>query len=376
MHDKEIGEIRRRFKIDKTNINTIYGCFVNERREIISTFEQSLINATESEREMYLALLKKTLAGTLNKNLLNISFETAQVRESEEHGLLMKLKDSSLKDEESLSSLYAKIIENIMLEGNYLILVASEKYDVPYKAKDGNIFSEASDSTFNYFIACVCPVKESTAGLEYVPTENNFQNSGSTQRVYPPVLGFMFPSFNDRATDIYNVLYFTKNAADNHPELAQALFNRDLDMPAESEKEVFRSILREALETDCKLETLQTLQNKMEFTILEHKESKNPNALTIEKNSVLHMLEDCGVSDEKVEVFSQKYDEELGESNVINPKNIISQSQFEIKTPNVVIKVRPEFKELIETRVIEGKKYILIDAENSVEVNGVSIDIE
>lgn len=42
MNEKEIGELRRRLRLDKTNINYIHGCYVNERKEIISQFKESL----------------------------------------------------------------------------------------------------------------------------------------------------------------------------------------------------------------------------------------------------------------------------------------------------------------------------------------------
>ena len=40
------------------------------------------------------------------------------------------------------------------------------------------------------------------------------------------------------------------------------------------------------------------------------------------------------------------------------------------------IKVNPERSDLIETRIIGGVKYILICADEDVEVNGVSIHID
>jgi len=59
----------------------------------------------------------------------------------------------------------------------------------------------------------------------------------------------------------------------------------------------------------------------------------------------------------------------------VHPKNIIDSKHFEVKTPDVSIKVAPERSDLIETRVIGGVKYILICADEDVEVNGVSIHI-
>ena len=36
MNEKEVAELRRRFKPEKSNITHIRGCYVNEQRQIIS----------------------------------------------------------------------------------------------------------------------------------------------------------------------------------------------------------------------------------------------------------------------------------------------------------------------------------------------------
>ena len=59
----------------------------------------------------------------------------------------------------------------------------------------------------------------------------------------------------------------------------------------------------------------------------------------------------------------------------IHPTNVIDHKKIEIKTPDVIIKVAPDRSDLIETRVIGGLKYILIQADENVEVNGVNIEI-
>ena len=53
----------------------------------------------------------------------------------------------------------------------------------------------------------------------------------------------------------------------------------------------------------------------------------------------------------------------------------MDEKQLEVKTPDVTIKVSPERSDLVETRVIDGRRYILIRAEEGVEVNGVQIHI-
>ena len=55
--------------------------------------------------------------------------------------------------------------------------------------------------------------------------------------------------------------------------------------------------------------------------------------------------------------------------------NIVEPKRFEVRTPDVVVKVNPDRSDLVETRVIDGMKYILIRADEGVEVNGVNIAI-
>ena len=69
------------------------------------------------------------------------------------------------------------------------------------------------------------------------------------------------------------------------------------------------------------------------------------------------------------------YDEAFGFEADLHPKNIIDNKHFEIETDDVKIKVNPASADLVETRIIDGVKYILIPADQDVMVNGVSITI-
>ena len=65
MTEKEVAELRRRFRADKSNITHVRGCYVNSNREIISEFDQSITMLGQEEGEMLLATLRKTLSGAL-----------------------------------------------------------------------------------------------------------------------------------------------------------------------------------------------------------------------------------------------------------------------------------------------------------------------
>ena len=53
---------------------------------------------------------------------------------------------------------------------------------------------------------------------------------------------------------------------------------------------------------------------------------------------------------------------------------MLSQERFEVKTADAAISIDPEHSYLVETRVIDGKKYLLIPAGEGLEVNGMPVD--
>ena len=376
MNEKEIGEIRRRQRRDRSNITALYGCYVNDNKEIITQFKQSTGIMPENEGDKYFALLRRTLSGSIGRNLIDISFKTSQVADSPEHKLLMGLRESKCADEELLGEFYKKIIDNVVIEGNYLILIGCDSYDVPFKSKDDSFQKDQSEETYTYLICAVCPVKQTKPNLHYVPEEKLFHDGAMNQMVSAPALGFLFPAFDNRATNIYNALYYTHDVKGSQEALIDSLFHTPAPKPAAEQKASFEALLTTSLGDECSMEVMQTVHDEIRQRIEMHKEAKIPDPLMLRKEDVKEVLTGCGISEEHVAKFSVDYDEVFGFEADLHPKNIIDNKRFEIKTPDVVIKVDPTRSDLIETRVIGGVKYILICADDNVEVNGVNITIK
>lgn len=375
MNDKEISEIRRHLRRDRSNITALYGCYVNDNKEIITEFKQSTGIMPENESDKYFALLRRTLSGSIGKNLIDITFKTSQVADSPEHKLLMGLRESKCNDEEMRAEFYKKIIDTVALEGNYLILLGCDSYDVPFKSKDDSFQKDNSDEVYTYILCTICPVKQTKANLHYVPEEKLFHDGAMNQMVSAPALGFLFPAFDDRSTNIYNALYYTHDVKTSQDALIEALFNTPVPKPAAEQKKSFEALLTTSLGEECTMDVVQTVHDQLCQRIELHKESKVPEPLMISKEDVKEVLTSCGVSEEHLSKFSVDYDEVFGFEADLHPKNIIDNKHFELKTPDVVIKVDPTRSDLIETRVIGGVKYIMICADEDVEVNGVSINI-
>lgn len=375
MNEKEIGEIRRRVRRDRSNMTAIYGCYVNTQKEIISSFRQSVGMMPENESEKYFGVLKRALSGTVGKNLIDVSFKTSQVSDSPEHKLLMDLRKTGLQDDDLRMILYHKIIDSVSFDDNYLILIGCDSYDVPFKSKDDETQADASGETYTYLLCAVCPVKQAKSNLRYDAESKGFHDGGLAQIVCAPELGFLFPAFDGRTTNIYNALLYTHNVKLSCQNFADALFQVSVPKPAAEQKKSFEALLTRAVGEECSLDVVQNVHQQVCQCIELHKESKVAEPLMISKEQVKHALAECGVSEKHLAKFSVDYDETFGFEAELHPKNIIDNKKFEIATPDVSIKVNPARSDLIETRVIGGVKYILICADENVEVNGVGVHI-
>ena len=279
------------------------------------------------------------------------------------------------EDEELRKKLYQKIIDTVSFDDHYLILLGSETYDVPFKSKDDSFQKETGEESYTFLICAVCPVKQTKPNLHYVAEEKLFHDGAINQMVSAPQLGFLFPAFDNRSTNIYNSLMYSKDIKEGHEAFIEAIFNTDAPKPAAEQKKSFEALLSTTLQEDCSMDLVQTVHDEICQRIEMHKEAKVADPLMISKEEVKSVLSQCGVSEEHVAKFSVEYDEVFGFDADLHPKNIIDNKKFEIKTPDVSIKVAPDRADLIETRVIGGVKYILICADEDVEVNGVSIHI-
>ena len=377
MNQKELNELRRRFKPDRTAISKVYGCYVNSSRQIISYVDAPLGLLSQEEQEMYLNLLKKSLSGTLGRNLIDIEFSTRQVADSDEHRLLQTLRQTELQDPNARESLYRRIIDAIDMGGSsYLILLAADTYDVPPRSRDDQEVPDGSDTVFRYFVCAICPVKDPTLALQYSDQDKEFRGSSTGHIALPPVLGFLFPAFDDRSANIYNALFYSKDTAQLHQEVIDAVFCiQNAPMSPQEQQNVFTSALTETLEKDCSYDVVQAVHEQLRGRIQEHKDSRDPEPLTLSVREVGDVFTGSGVPEEKAEAFQEACRRQYGQDAALNPWNIIEAGKFQITTPEVKITVPPEYSYMVETRIIDGRRFILIPADDGVEVNGIPVTI-
>lgn len=371
MIKQEINEIKKLFTQNNCSITRICGCYVDGEKEKKADFKQAFLALPEEEMFKYFEILRKNLSGTLGKNLLNLDFPLKTEAEGGTQEFLLKLRDSKLKDDALLEEFYDKIIESYEYVGNFLILLIHDVYDVPGKTSDGIEMDDASDEIYEYIMACICPVNLSKPGLSYNASENTFQNRIRDWVVGMPEAGFLFPAFNDRGTDLHSILYYTKDADELKDGFVEALLGCPLPLPAGSQKESFQALIEETLAETCSIEAVINIHERLNEIIEEHKEDPVP--LIMNREEVKTVLADSGVSNEKLETFDRCFDATAGEGAELVMNNVVNTRTFEVKTPDVVIKVNPERIDLVKTKIVDGRECLVIDLGSDVVVNGITI---
>ena len=371
MNKKEVLEIRKQFTPANCAITRIAGCYVDHEKNKKMESKSAFLSLPEEEAFKYFDIFKKTLSGTMGKNMLNMEFPIDQEMPGGTQEFLMKLKASKLEDDMLLEEFYDKVIATYEYAENYYIILIHAMYDVPGRSSDNMEMFDASDEVYEYLVCSICPVSLSKAGLSYNAESNCIQDRIRDWVVDMPDKGFLFPAFNDRSTDIHGVLYYTKKSEDLQPELIEQLLGAKMPMSANTQKETFQMLIEDTLGEDGDYETIRNIHDTLNDMIEEHKEEPEP--LQLDKTDVRKVFEKSGVSSEKMECFDQNYEETAGEKTSLLATNITETKKFQIETPDIVIKVNTERADLIETRVIDGRQCLVIAVDDYIEVNGVNV---
>ena len=369
MNKKEISEIKKQFTPSRCAITRICGCYVNGEKEKKAQMKEMFLSLPEEEMFKYFDIFRKTLSGTLGKNLVNMEFPM----ETEDYGgtqaFLMSLRESQLNDPNLLNEFYDKVIESYDNGEHYLILLIHSVYDVPGKTTDGLEMDDASDEVYDHILCAICPVKLSKPGLSYQAEINEFHDRIRDWIVDMPEVGFLFPAFNDRSTDIHNILYYTKNPEDLRNSLVDRLLGCVLPLTAKSQKETFQTLIEDTLTGEGDYEIVRTIHENLTEMIEVKKEEPEP--LILDKTDIKKLLSNSGVAPEKLENLEKQMDEVPPVPFMAS--NIANIRKFEVKTPDVVVQVNPSRADLVETRIIDGRQCIVIEINDAVEVNGIPV---
>lgn len=373
MTRKELNEIKSQYTLEDCGILRLCGCYVDGERNKITQFNENFLNLPEEEKHKYFDIFKKTLSGTPGKNLVDMKFNVDAYADEGARTFLMNLRDSGLKDDRLLNEFYDRIINNYSYVGNYLILLINQVYDIPAVTTDNIEMDDASDEVYSYILCSICHVNLSKPGLGYDEEDNNFHDKKQNHMVDVPDVGFLFPSFNKRSADEDMTLFYTKDVSEFEDGLIDCLLDCAVPLPAKQQKETFTSLVNEALGEEADLEIVKNIHENLE-QIIEEKKQESPAPVMLDKTEMKDLLEKSGVKEEKLENFEEHFEMAAGEHGKLVASNVSSGKKFEVKTPDVVIKINSDKTDIVSTQVIDGRQCLVIQIDERLEVNGISVN--
>lgn len=378
MNAKETAELRRRTKPNRSNITEFQGCFVDEKKKIISQFKIPVSDMTTSEAESFFSYIKKVMDGKHDRELINLSFTPELIEDSDAHRTLKKLLDASLKDKDALSSFFQKIIDALELKGDYLILAASDAYDVKKKGK--SVTSDADDDdeniVYRYILCAICPVKASKMTLEYKEKTKDFRSSEIAQLLKDPLLGFLYPAFDNRRTNLYGALLFSKDPKQNWKTFLRAIFDVNEIVAPEAQKMMLGKVISESLGDESTIDVLQAVFDRIDDQISFSKENKDTEPPSVGVQEIDSALGLAGVTDEGRERFRENYAKEFGEGARVPAQNINNDQTLKFDIGKE-IKVRTEKKymEAITIESKDGRPRLVIDITDLLTMNGWPVKV-
>ena len=417
MLKSEISEIKALFapKLRDCRIDRLAGCYVNGEKSKVLTFKENFLSLPEEDQFKYLEIFRKTLSGTYGKNLLEMEFidkkSTAETRreDADSKKLLRAINASALEEASTLEVLYDQIIANYNYIDNYLSLISHCSYDVPKITTDQIELEEGSDEVYNFILTAICPVKPTKPGLGYDPFSKTFKNLTQENMVELPMTGFLFPAFNERACDEDRILYYSKDTLDIRMELLEGALLCRIPMVAGNQKGTFQEIITETFGEEVSLSDVKSVHENL-VRMTEEKRTESGEELLLDKDTMKELLKESGVDTERLQRFDSAFDKSFEnladagaeqeamakaaveegkmvpttkvkrlsqdvspEDRVFRAGNILAGKQFEVKTPEVTVKIDSANTGLVETRVIDGKKCIVIEITEGLTVNGIPV---
>ena len=414
MNKKDILELKRRLKKGECTFTKMRGCYVDSHKEIIVNINETFLNLADDEFFKYLDIAKKVLSGTVGNNLLELGFEPGEELSGGKQNFLLGLRDSELKNDALADRLFELIIDNYDYDGNYLILLFNDAYDVIVKTNDNNKLDE-SEEVYKYIICAICPVELTKAALGYREDEHRIGSRIRDWVVSMPENGFVFPAFTDRSSDIHSLMFYTKTPKEPKTDFAQAAFGCVPKRTAAEEKTAFGEIVKAIASEDGSDDLVTGIHQALSAMSQELDTSTSSEPAVLDSRTIESMLTNGYISEDTAEKIESACREEFGEEppvleNIIDGKILegsakkqreaeLQKEVAELKTQlaeaksssdsslslpwesgdgeSIILNVSDEKAEEIETRIIDGRRFIVIpiEGDETAIINGVETEL-
>ncbi len=332
MDKSDLKEIRKVVKSKDTVVDWIYGVYVNADNVPVWENVEKLIGMEEAEQFRYQTLFSKALSTRLGRDSFPIQMES----QNEELLALRKMKGLSVSE---FTGFRDSLLAGYAHTDPYYATLTKIVYDVPTKSKDGRKL-EDGDLVYQALLFAISPAKLTQPALGF--DEDRVTELDRRWQIGNPVSSFLYPAFDGRLENRNEVLVHS----------------------AAPDEEDFINGFSELLgQMDCTVETAAAITENIVEKAAE--EDASP---VLEKETLRRIVSAAGLGTED---FDEMYDDTVGDTPIA--MDVIAEPYVTVRTDAALVKLPVDKAQLVETRRIDGRDYILIPADGTVTVNGVAV---
>lgn len=376
MNKKETAEIKKNFS-DKSGffiMEKVLTAFVDNEKNLRYSNISSCITMESDELELYQNILKKVLNTNIGKNFTEYEFPNEAYEEEKSQDILYKFLKSELKDEESADNFLNNIINNVSYTGAFSVITAYCTYTIRRKNKLDEFSEDDADELYRYIITAICPVEAGDTGFVFDNFNNEIIHRTETELFISktPSDGFLYPVFSNRSSDVNHVMYYSKKAENPNISIIENVLGCNFVMSADIEKANFQNILKTVAGDELDYTLINTINEKIKETVEQNKDETD--TYTIDSNKIHDILEESGVSHERLKALDKVYESSCGNAP-LTASNLV-ESKTVLKTAGITVNISPSASDKIRTSVVDGRKCLLIDIDDpNIEINGLPINM-
>ncbi|MCJ1909057.1 DUF4317 domain-containing protein [Planococcus ruber] len=390
MNNKDIADIRKRFKLDTDllKIAEIYNVYIQgEATEIFHEDSRSFSLLDREQQELFLANFKKVLGGKLDAKLFEVKF-LPQEEGQADHTQRLLYEGLEAEDaaewQENMQRIALKMIEEKPFEKDMVITFIRGTYFKTTKREADETEIDMRDEVYTtpFILGSMNQTELPKSSLVFDFAEKEFKSNillDPVIKLTSPVGGFLFPGFTDNAADINHIVYSASKANKPDFQFIENVLNGDEIITAEEDKAVFEEIVKAVIGEEVNSRTLAGLYDEINLMLEVEKEAEKeeveiPVLDTVEVTRVLKASGVKEVSAEKVErAFQQVVEDKNYEMKASHVVPSYASKSIKINTKVAEIKISPQDLRYVKGVNYNGKRCILIEVEEDTMIEGFKL---
>lgn len=376
MNKKDLNELRKNFSqaSDLFTLNHVVSAFVDAEKNIRCVKSDPFHNIPSEESDCYMETLRRVLAGTLGKGLLEYEFPNEAYEEAGPQHILYNALTGRLADESAVNLMLDQIVKKMDYISTYAILIGHCTYTVFNKTKNDEI-NPYDSVEYSFLVTAICPVEVRIDGLIYNEDENAIEKKSAYDRIVSevPTDGFLYPTFTGRGPDVNHVLYSARKPKEVNASIVENVLGCKFVCTANQEKESFHSLMEDIVADELSYTVITEVNDKLKSIAEEYKnDAELPSVDDIQMRDILL---DSGVSEEKAEKVQNLY-REITREKPLSVCNL-TENKTTITTEGISVQIAKDATNKVRTQYIDGRRFLLIDLdEPQIQVNGMNVTLQ